>query len=89
MVRYFFHLHERDGLTDDVEGTLFTDSGSAREWAVHCARQLMSHKVAVGVLDFFCGIAVVDGDTKAGFFVTFSRNARAHQLFAGIEGLHD
>jgi hypothetical protein len=71
MVRYFFHLHESDGLTDDVEGTLFPDAESAREWAVHCARQLMSHKVAVGILDFSGGIAVVDGDTKADFFVTF------------------
>lgn len=70
-MRYFFHLHESDGVTQDIEGQPSPDAASARLLAVQSARQLLSHKVAEGVLDLCGGIEVVDSATEERFFVAF------------------
>jgi uncharacterized protein DUF6894 len=71
MVRFFFHLHEGDGVTEDFEGQLLTDSASAKLVAIQSARQIMSHQIADGVLDLTGGIEVVNGDTNRPFLVSF------------------
>lgn len=59
MPRYFFHLRDGDQ-TDDEEGMDLPGVDAAREFAVDCARDIVSADIKQGWLDLEHSIDVVD-----------------------------
>ena len=61
MPRYHFHLHDRAGFTEDVQGRELADLLTARERAIREARAIICDDVRHGHLDLSGRIEVADG----------------------------
>jgi hypothetical protein len=46
MPRFFFHIRDRDGLTEDPEGTELPDLDAARTDALAAARDILAERIA-------------------------------------------
>jgi len=60
--RYYFHLIDRDGLTEDGQGRELADLATARERAIREARAIICDDVRHGRIDLSGKIEVTDGD---------------------------
>ena len=58
--RYFFHLHDASGLTEDHEGRLLGGPESARTAAIADARAIIADDARRGVVDLRSRIDVTD-----------------------------
>jgi hypothetical protein len=59
--RYHFHLHDRTGFTEDVQGRDLADLEGARERAIREARAIICDDVRAGRIDLSGSIEVTDG----------------------------
>lgn len=60
MPRFFFHIHDWMGFTEDEEGVELADLGTAGDRAVAGARSIISDEVLEGRLDLRGRIDVAD-----------------------------
>ena len=72
MPRFFFHIRNGTGFTEDEEGRDLPDEAAARTIAVEGARSLLSHEVSGGTLDLRGRIEVVDDEGRPLFVLPFS-----------------
>ena len=62
MGRYFFHLHDRTGRTEDQLGREVADLGDARSRAIKAARGIIQADVGSGIVDLTATIEVTDAE---------------------------
>lgn len=62
MPRFFFHIRNGNGFTEDEEGQELADRGHAEKVAVHSARSLLAAEAAEGEIDLRGSIEVCDGE---------------------------
>ena len=62
MPRFFFHILNGNGLTEDEEGQELADQREAEKVAVHSARSLLAAEAAEGQIDLRGSIEVCDGE---------------------------
>ena len=72
MPRYHFHLHDRTGSTQDVEGRELADLSRARERAIREARAMICEDVRQGRIDLSGRIEVTGDDGKMVLIIPFS-----------------
>jgi hypothetical protein len=60
MARYFFHLHDRSGRTEDEQGREVADLSSLRTRAVKAARSIIQADAGGGVIDLTARIEVAN-----------------------------
>ena len=60
MPRFFFNIHNGNGLTEDEEGREFADAGAAREEAVKGVRSIIAEEAKEGRVDLRGRIEVTD-----------------------------
>jgi hypothetical protein len=70
--RYHFHLHDRAGLTKDMEGRNLPDLPAARARAIREARAIICDDVRQGCLDLTGRIEVTDGGGKPVLLLPFT-----------------
>jgi hypothetical protein len=63
MHRYYFHLHECDGVLEDVEGLECISLQAAKDLAATSARGIMAGDLLSGRLSLGDHIAIVDGSS--------------------------
>jgi hypothetical protein len=80
MPRYFFHIHNGTGLTEDQEGRELPDIAAAREEAVSGIRSIVSEEALRGQLDLDGRIEVCDA---AGSTLLVQRFAEAFEINPG------
>jgi hypothetical protein len=71
MPRYFFNLHEADGIAEDPEGSEFPDILAARREAIAGARSIIKDGAGRGIVDLTGWIEVVDADGQPVLTVPF------------------
>jgi len=71
MPRFFFHIVNGNGFTEDEEGQELPDAERARAIAVDSARSLLSAEVSRGELDLTGRIEVADAGGKPLMAVKF------------------
>jgi hypothetical protein len=62
MPRFYFHICNGNGFTEDEEGREFPDLEAARSEAVRAARDIMASEVRSGMLDLSSFIEIEDAD---------------------------
>ena len=72
MPRYHFHLRDRAGLTEDVQGRELGDLVQARERAIREARAIICDDVRQGRIDLSGMIEVTDGEGEVVLILPFS-----------------
>lgn len=72
MPRYFFHIHNGTGLTEDQEGRELPDIAAAREEAVSGIRSIVSEEARGGQLDLAGRIEVFDAAGRAVLTLPFA-----------------
>ena len=72
MPRYHFHLRDRTGLTEDVQGRELADLVKARERAIREARAIICDDVRQGRIDLSGMIEVTDGEGEVVLILPFS-----------------
>jgi hypothetical protein len=70
--RFHFHLRDRTGFTEDVQGRDLADLEGARERAVREARAIICDDVRAGCIDLSGSIEVTDGGGKVLLTLLFS-----------------
>ena len=73
MPRYFFHICDSDGLTEDEEGRELPSLDAARAEALRGARSLMASDIESGLLALNSFIDVEDENGKPLFTLHFSQ----------------
>jgi hypothetical protein len=61
MARYFFHLHDRSGRTEDEQGRDVADLNAVHTRAIKAARSIIQADVEGGIIDLTARIEVEDG----------------------------
>ena len=84
MARYFFHLQDRSGRTEDQLGREIADLDETRRRAIKAARAIIRADVDGGIIDLTARIEVTD---TAGKFVLTLPFDEAVELIAGRSGL--
>ena len=64
MPRYFFHVCNGNGFTEDEEGQEVADLEAARVVALRAARDIMASDVQRGMLDLSSFIEIEDADKR-------------------------
>jgi hypothetical protein len=64
MPRYYFHVCNGNGFTEDEEGQDLPDLDAARSVAIKAARDIMASDVMRGMLDLSSFIEIEDADKK-------------------------
>ncbi len=72
MPRYFFHICDGSGVTDDEEGLELPDADAARTEALRGARALMADEIQHGVLTLASFIDVEDEEGRQLFRISFA-----------------
>jgi hypothetical protein len=72
MPRYHFHLHDRTGFTEDVQGVVLADPAQARERAIREARAIISDDVRKGRIDLSGMIEVTQGSGEIVLTIRFT-----------------
>jgi hypothetical protein len=70
--RYHFHLHDRTGFTEDVQGRNLADLPRARERAIREARAIICEDVRNGRLDLSGSIEVTEGNGEVVLTLRFT-----------------
>jgi hypothetical protein len=70
MAKFFFHICNGDGFTQDEEGTDLPDAEAARSFALTSARSLMADELRDGLLNLSSFIEV-ESEGEHLFTVTF------------------
>ena len=84
MARYFFHLQDRSGRTEDQLGREIADLDEARRRAIKAARAIIRADVDGGIIDLTGRIEVTDAGGESVLTVPFDE---AVELIAGRAGL--
>jgi hypothetical protein len=72
MPRYFFHVCNGNGFTEDEEGRELADESAARSVALIGARDIMAEEMRAGQLDPASFIEVEDSEHRHLFTLLFS-----------------
>ncbi len=72
MPRYFFHVCNGDGFTEDEEGSVLADQAAARLAAIAAARDIMAEEMRAGQLNPASFIEVEDEAGALLFTLPFS-----------------
>jgi hypothetical protein len=72
MPRFFFHVCDGNGFTEDEEGRELLDEAEARFVALTGARDIMAEEMRAGQLDPASFIEVEDGEHRHLFTLLFS-----------------
>jgi len=72
MPRYFFHICNGTGFTEDEEGQELADEAAARSLAVKSARDVMTSDIRSGELDLSSFIEVEDENGTLCFSISFA-----------------
>jgi hypothetical protein len=72
MPKYFFHICNGNGFTEDEEGAELADEAAARARAVLSARDVMASELRSGELDLTSFIEVENEERKLLFTLTFA-----------------
>jgi Ser/Thr protein kinase RdoA (MazF antagonist) len=72
MPRYFFHVCNGDGFTQDEEGAILPDAAAARRNAIAAARGIMAEEMRAGQLNPASFIEIEDEEGKLLFTLQFS-----------------
>jgi CRP-like cAMP-binding protein len=72
MPRFFFHIRNGNGFTEDEEGQELADERQAEQVAVHGARSLVAAEALEGEIDLRGGIEVRDGDGSEVLTIPFA-----------------
>lgn len=73
MPRYYFHVCNGEGFTEDEEGQELPDPDAARKAAIRSARDIMASDVKRGFLDLSSFIEVEDSDRRMILSLTFQQ----------------
>jgi hypothetical protein len=84
MARYFFHLRDRSGRTEDQLGREIADLDDARGRAIKAARAIIRADVDGGIIDLTARIEVTDA---TGNIVLMCPFHEAVQLISGPAGM--
>ena len=76
MPRYFFHVHEADGVVEDSEGIDFPDAAAARTEAILAARGIMAEHIRKGEDVSGWSFEIADGSDWPIMSVPFSEAVR-------------
>ena len=76
MPRYFFHVHETEGIVEDEEGLDFPDLGAARADALEAAREIMATYIRKGLDVSHWSFEIADGSRWPVMAVPFSEAVR-------------
>jgi hypothetical protein len=72
MPRFFFHVCNGNGFTEDEEGRELRDESEARSVAITGARDIMAEEMRAGQLDPASFIEVEDAERRHLFTLSFS-----------------
>lgn len=72
MTRYFLHIDNGGGYSEDPEGQELSDLGAARAAAIEGVRSLLSEEAREGQLDLSGKIEIADADGNILLIVPFS-----------------
>ena len=72
MPRYFFHVHEAAGVTEDPEGAECQDEAAARKEAIEAARDIMAEHVRKGLDVSGWSFEIVDERGRPALIVPFA-----------------
>jgi hypothetical protein len=84
MARYFFHLQDRSGRTEDQLGREIADLNEAHSRAIKAARAIIRADVDGGIIDLTAWIEVTDTAGKLALTLPFHE---AVELITGPAGL--
>jgi hypothetical protein len=76
MPRYYFHVCDGDGFTEDEEGRELPDLEAARGEAIKGARSIMEAEVRAGTVDLASFIEVENDSRELVFTLPFSEAIR-------------
>jgi Domain of unknown function (DUF6894) len=71
MPRFYFHVGNGNGFTEDEEGRELPDLESARAEAIRAARDIMASDVRSGALDLSSFIEIEDADHRLRHTLSF------------------
>jgi hypothetical protein len=71
MPHYYFHLHNRDGVTPDEEGQELDGLGEAHSAALAGIRSLLAGEVEEGMMDLDGRLEVTEGGVEPVLVVSF------------------
>ncbi|HEX8572295.1 MAG TPA: hypothetical protein VF759_06050 [Allosphingosinicella sp.] len=71
MPRFYFHVCNGNGFTEDQEGRDFPDLEAARAEAVRTAREIMASEVKRGMLDLSSFIEIEDSEHQLKYTLGF------------------
>jgi hypothetical protein len=74
--RYFFHVHETDGVVEDSDGLDFSDETAARTEAIKAAREIMAAHIRKGLDVSGWSFEIADGSGWPIMAVPFSEAVR-------------
>jgi hypothetical protein len=69
--RFYFHVCNGTGFTEDAEGQELADEAAAKTEAIKSAREIMAADLRSGELDLSSFIEVEDGEHELLFTLTF------------------
>jgi hypothetical protein len=72
MARYYLHINNGGGYSEDTEGQELADLGAARTAAIEGVRSLLSEEARQGQLDLSGTIEIADADGNILLIVPFS-----------------
>jgi hypothetical protein len=72
MARYYLHINNGGGYSEDTEGQELADLDAARTAAIEGARSLLSEEARQGQIDLSGRIEIADGDGNILLIVPFS-----------------
>lgn len=73
MPRFYFHVCNGNGFTEDDEGQDLPDIDAARLAAIHSARDIMAADVQRGILDLSSFIEVEDSERQLVLSLSFQQ----------------
>jgi len=79
MARYYLHIRNGGGYSEDPEGQDLPDLGAARSAAIDGVRSLLSEEARQGQLDLSGSIEIADGDGNILLVLPFSEAVELRQ----------
>ena len=78
MPRYYFHLHNGDGVTPDEEGQELDGLGEAHSAALAGIRSILAGEVEEGAMDLDGRLEITEGDVERVLIVSFREAVSVH-----------
>jgi hypothetical protein len=70
--RFFFHIHDHRGATEDTEGRELASVDMARKEAIKGVRSILSYEALQGLIDLSGRVEVTDAEGRVLFCLQFS-----------------